>query len=182
MNFIRIGSKLLSRNKIMMALDKILELRVQGYSQLEVAKLCGIDRSFISRLETLGEVKRGNRVAVVGFPIQNKVELHQILTELGVEYILLLTEAERWRFFANKDGTEVFNELMRIVADLRGYDVVIFFGSDMRNSVIESVLGEKAITISIGESPITEDVYLNPESVRKLVEKVRVKQVSKERG
>ncbi len=164
----------------MLALDKILELRVQGYSQLEVAKMCGIDRSFISRLETLGEVKRGNRVAVAGFPIQNTKELRQMLTELGVEYVLLLTEAERWRFFADKDGAEVFNELMRILADLRDYDVVIFFGSDMRNSVIESVLGDKAVTVSIGESPITEDVYLNPEYVRQLVETVRNKEVGRE--
>ena len=61
MDFLRIGSKLLSRQKLNQAIDKILEMRVQGNSQTEVAGILGVDRSFISRLEALGEVNRGQR-------------------------------------------------------------------------------------------------------------------------
>lgn len=173
MDFLRIGSKLLSRQKLNLALDKILELRVQGYSQADVAAMVGIDRSFISRLETLAEVQKGQRVAVVGFPIANKAELEQVLDQQGVEYALLLTEKERWTFFNGKEGAEVFNELLKILSTLKEFDVVIFFGSDMRNKVVESILGGRAITVNIGESPITSDVYLDPQSVRDLVAKVR---------
>ncbi|MBO8125778.1 MAG: helix-turn-helix transcriptional regulator [Firmicutes bacterium] len=173
MDFVRIGSKVISRHKLNLAIDKILDLRVQGYSQSEVAKITGIDRSFISRLETLGEVKKGQRLAVVGFPVGNKQELEELLAQEGVEYTLLLTEEERWAFFSGKDGAEVFNELMCILSQLRQYDVVIFFGSDMRNKIVESILGSRAVTVPIGESPIKRDVYLDPAEVRSLVRKVR---------
>ena len=173
MDFLRIGSKLLSRQKLNQAIDRILEMRVQGHSQAEVAGTLGVDRSFISRLEALGEVNRGQRLAVVGFPIANKEPLQQLLVELGVEYSLLLTEEERWAFFAGMEGAEVFNESMRILVGLQNYDAVIFFGSDMRNKVVESILGSHVITVNIGESPIRSNVYLNLEEVRKLVEKIR---------
>lgn len=54
---LRIGDKLINRNKIDRVVDRILHLRTQGLSQQEVAAQVGIDRSVISRLEHMGEVR-----------------------------------------------------------------------------------------------------------------------------
>ena len=75
MDLVRIGSKLISRSRIIRRLDEILQMRVSGKSQQETAEALGVDRSFISRLEALGEVRKGGRVALIGFPIENKAEL-----------------------------------------------------------------------------------------------------------
>ena len=67
-DLLRIGEKLISTSRIHRTVDQILELRSQGQSQQEVAEQIGVDRTFISRLEGLGEVRKGGRVAVIGFP------------------------------------------------------------------------------------------------------------------
>jgi transcriptional regulator len=58
MDYIRIGDKFISISKINRNVDEILELRCRGYSQQEVSRILNIDRTFISRLEGLGEVRR----------------------------------------------------------------------------------------------------------------------------
>ncbi|HBT46891.1 MAG TPA: transcriptional regulator [Peptococcaceae bacterium] len=180
MDFVRVGDKLLDRRKIAAAVDEILSLRCRGYSQAEAARRLGVDRSFVSRLESLGEVRRGRRVAVVGFPLANKKELEKMLEEEGVEYILLLTEEERWEFLRQRSGVEVFNFLMETVACLREFDAVIIIGSDYRIRLSEALLGREVIGVEIGSSPLREDRTLEVEGLRHLVRQVLLP--SKERG
>src|SRR5690606_37529939 len=104
MQFYRIGDKLISLPKIQAMVEKILRMRMEGYSQQEVAQRLKLDRSLISRLESLGEVRKGARVAVVGFPIKNKEEVSRILQEAGVDYQLIWTEEERQQFVRDMDG------------------------------------------------------------------------------
>ncbi|KYH33936.1 helix-turn-helix domain-containing protein [Neomoorella mulderi] len=169
MDLIRIGDKLISRRKINSILERIFELRCQGFSQQETARQVGVDRSFVSRLETLGEVRRGRRIAVVGFPVANKAELENMLRQEGVEYILLLTDAERWDFVRQKSGLELLNQLMEIVARVRDYDVVIIIGSDYRIKVSEALLGREVVGVEIGSSPIKGDREVDVEGLRALV-------------
>nr|WP_277999004.1 transcriptional regulator [Moorella sulfitireducens] len=166
---IRIGDKLISRRKINSILERIFTLRCQGFSQQEVARQVGVDRSFVSRLETLGEIRRGRRVAVVGFPVANKAELENMLRQEGVEYILLLTDSERWDFVRQKNGLELLNQIMEIVAQLRNYDVVIIIGSDYRIKVGEALLGREVVGVEMGPSPIRGDREVNAEELRSLV-------------
>lgn len=173
MDLVRIGDKLISRSKIQRALDQILELRVQGLPQQEVAHRLGIDRSFISRLEGLGEVRRGNRIAVVGFPVANKEEVLRVLEEEGVEYSLILTDAERWQFAQGKSGQQLVNELMEIIARLRTYDVVIIIGSNYRIQLSDALLGREVIGMEIGTSPITEDKVVDVGELRRLVRSIK---------
>jgi hypothetical protein len=84
----RIGEKLVSTSRIHRVVDQILELRSQGQSQQEVADQIGVDRTFISRMEGLGEVRKGERMAVIGFPIGNKEEIEGDGPEEGVDYVL----------------------------------------------------------------------------------------------
>lgn len=166
---LRIGEKIINRLKVHQMIDEMLDLRSQGFSQQEVANRVGIDRTVISKLETLGEVRKGGRVALIGFPIENCEELRLMAKQEGIDYSLLMSERERWDFVQNKTGVEFFNTIMGIIATLRTYDIVIILGSNMRIKLMEALLDKEVIGVQIGESPIADDKYIDPESVRVIV-------------
>jgi predicted XRE-type DNA-binding protein len=165
----RVGDKIINPQKIHKAIDEALELRGQGLSQQEVANRIGVDRTVISRLETLGEVRKGGRIALIGFPVKNCAELAAMARQEGVDYCLLLTEKERWDFVESKSGIELFNTIMEIIGTLRSYDVVIIICSNMRIKLIEALLDKDVIGVQIGESPINEDKYVKPDLIRSII-------------
>ena len=168
-DFYRIGDKLVSIEKLNRALTQMMSLRSEGVSQQEVAVRFGVDRSFISRVENLGAVRRGSSMAVVGFPLQNKEEIISLLEELGVDFSLIMTNKERWRFVKEKSGIELFNQVMRLVTKIRTYDAVILIGSRQRINWSAGLLDKEVLGIELGESPLTEDKYVDPERLRKLI-------------
>lgn len=168
----RIAGKLINKTKIHQKIDDILDKRRQGLSQQEVARLVGIDRTVISRLESIAEIRKGDKIALLGFPIANCQELYATAQQEGVEYCLLMTEKERWDFLNSKNGAELFNSIMDIITILRQYDVIIIIGSDFRIKLTETVVGKDVIGVQIGESPIEEDQYVNPEQIRKIVRQI----------
>jgi transcriptional regulator with XRE-family HTH domain len=145
-DFIRVGEKLISLEKINRAIAQMLTLRSRGCSQQEVADRFGVDRSFVSRLERLGAVRKGDRIAVIAFPIANKEEINGLLKDLGVDYILVMTNEERWRFIA---------------------------GSRQRIQWAAALLEKDVIGIDLGESPLTCDQHLDPQKLRQLISAVR---------
>jgi transcriptional regulator with XRE-family HTH domain len=169
MDLIRIGEKLISRAKIDRVIDQVLELRAGGWSQQEVAHRLSIDRTFVSRLEKLGEIRKGRRIAAIGFPIKNKGEIVATLEELGVDFHLIMSETERWQFVKEKTGIELFNVLMDLLARFRSYDVVLIIGSNKRVKLIESLLDKETVAIEIGQSPIEGDRDVDPVMVREIV-------------
>lgn len=171
--FFRVGEKLISLEKLDRIIDQILTQRSEGVSQQEVAERFGLDRSFVSRLESLGAVRKGARLAVIGFPIKNKEEIESLLVELGVDFSLIMTDEERWRFVEEKSGIDLFNEVMRLTAQVRTYDVVIFIGSRQRIKWAAALLDKEVIGIDLGESPIKEDRYVDREKLRELINSVR---------
>lgn len=171
--FFRVGDKLLNRDRLDRIIDRIFDLRMSGLAQQEVAQRVGCDRSFISRLESLAEVRKGGSLAIIGFPLANTEELLLVCRELGVEYTLLMTDAERWELIRSFDGQNLLNWLMKVIAEMSDYDYVIMIGSDMRIRLAEAILGERAFGILIGGSPITEDYYLNPERLKALIMSIK---------
>ena len=169
MNFSRIGNKIINNNKINRTIEKILELREKGYSQTKVAEEIGVNRSFISRVESLGEIRKGDKIALVGFPVANKKELMEIASHYGLDYTLLLTEKERWEFINQKDGLDLFNEVIEIIVKLKEFDLTIFLGSDMRLDLVDKLLDGKIIGIEIGNSPINENKYVKPKDIIKVL-------------
>jgi len=174
MPYVRVGEKLVSRDKIMRTIDKVLERRSTGMSQQEVAYEMNIDRSFISRIETMGELRKGGKVALIGFPILNKAEIEGIALEFGVDHIFLLTEEERWTWVRSKTGTELLNEIMELVATVRAFDTVILIGSNMRIKLAEALVDKQLIPIAIGETPLREDKYVPPELLSNLLQGLKV--------
>lgn len=173
MEFVRIGDKLISKEKLTRSVERILSFRGSGLSQQEVANRVGVDRTFISRLEALAEVRKGGLVAVVGFPLENSNELKSVCDQYGVDYCMLMTDKERWQFVESVNGLDLLNSLMEIISKLRDFDVVIMIGSDMRIRLAEALLGDTVVGVQIGESPIKEDVYYEPQDLIKLVSSVK---------
>jgi len=173
MEFYRIQDKIVSWNKISSTLKKALVLRTRGFSQQEVADRLAIDRSFISRLEKIGELRKGQSIACVGFPIKNKDEIERLLEREGVDFIFLMTEKERLDYVNKRSGKDVLNELMDLIAKAREFDVVILIGSDTRLKLIESILDAQVIPIEIGTSPIVEDKWVDPELLKKILRTVK---------
>jgi predicted transcriptional regulator len=165
----RVGDKIINPQKIHKAIDDVLEMRGRGLSQQDVANRIGIDRTVVSRLETLGEVRKGGRIALIGFPVKNCDELAAMARQEGVDYCLLLTEKERWDFVESKSGVGLFNTIMEIISTLRSYDIVIIIGSNMRIKLIEALLDKEVIGVQIGESPLNEDKYVKPDSIRAII-------------
>lgn len=169
MPYVRVGDKLVSRDKIMRTVDKILERRSSGMSQQEVAYEMNIDRSFISRIETMGELRKGGKVALIGFPVLNKEELAEVAQEYGVDHIFLMTEEERWDWVRAKTGAELLNEIMGLVGTARAFDTVILIGSNMRIKLAEALVDKQIIPVVIGETPLREDKYVDPEMLRDIL-------------
>jgi len=172
-NFYRVQDKIISRQKIDSVVSRILEMRARGFSQQEVADRLGVDRTFISRLEGIGEIRKGASIAVVGFPILNKAEIEEILRKEGVDRFLLMTEEERINYVQTKTGAELLNELMNLISEFRKYDVVVGIGSDVRLKLIKGILDNEVIGIEIGESPLTEDKWVDPAEVKKVLQAVK---------
>ena len=169
MKFYRIGDKVINSKYLDKTINKILKLRQSGLSQSKVAKELSIERSFISRLESIGEIRRGNKIALVGFPVENKEEINQLAKDFGLEYILLMTEEERWNFIQKKSGLQIFEDVIEILVELKEYDLTIFLGSDMRLDLVDKLLDGKVIGIKIGESPIKEDKYVDPAKIEEIL-------------
>jgi len=170
----RIGDKLVSLDRLVSAIERMLELRSRGLSQQEVARMAGVDRTFLSRLESLGELRRGERVAVVGFPVANRQELEQAAREAGAELVLLLSNEERWRWARERSGDQVFNELMALLSTLSGYDRIVFLGSDMRIRLVEALFGaDRVVGVRLGPSPLEQDVAVDPQQLARLVRGVK---------
>lgn len=168
-NLVRVGDKVLSPDRIHRTVDQILKLRQRGLSQQEVADRLGVDRTLISRLESLGEIRKGPQLALIGFPIANVEELTRIAHTGGVEFILLMNEKDRWRFVQEKNGAELINYFMDLISQIKDYDAIIFIGSDMRIKLLEAIIGPKIISWEIGASPIKEDRWVNPEQLEHLI-------------
>lgn len=166
---LRIGDKIINRHTIHRIIDDILEMRSHGLSQQEVAKQIRIDRTFVSRLENIGEIRKGGTVALIGFPIKNCVEIRELCQVEGIDYCFVMTEQQRWSFVETKTGIELFNQVMDIAATLRQYDIVIILGSNMRIKLVEALLDKKVIGLQIGESPIEDDKYVNPDDIRTIM-------------
>jgi hypothetical protein len=173
MNYIRIGEKVISIPKIHSKIEEVLEMRCKGYSQQEVAKMLDIDRTFISRLESIGEIRKGGDIAVIGFPVKNKEELEEDLKDYGVDFILLMTESERNEYVKSQGGRDLFNGMLQLISQVRQYQHCIIIGSNMRIKVLAALLDSHVYTIDIGNSPISEDVYVDKNRIIDIVKCIK---------
>lgn len=173
MNLIRIGDKLISTEKILESIEEMLRLRQQGLSQAEVARKFGTDRTFVSRLENLGEIRKGKTIGLVGFPIKNVDEIKRVAFEEGLDLVFVMTDKERWDFVYEKSGIELLNEIMSLIYKARQLDVVIIIGSEQRLRLFRALLDKEVVPINIGKSPITQDKLIDLDYLRDIIKKIK---------
>jgi hypothetical protein len=160
LRFFRIGEKVVSREKLIEQITGILRDRETGSTQEEAAAKHGVQRSFVSWLETLGEVRRGARVAVIGFPVGNIPEVKALCDAHAVEFTLLMSQAER-EGLGHGSGEVIFNRVLDTLAVLKDFDVIVLLASDWRIDTIEKILGREVVAVALGPSPITADVAVD---------------------
>lgn len=173
MKLIRVGDKVIHPDRIYRMVDRMLELRAQGRSQQEVAEMLAVDRTLVSRLESVGEVRKGKKIGLAGFPIGNAAELRAMAEAEGLDFVLLMSEQERLDFARNQSGADLLNQVMALIARARQCDAVIFIGSDQRLNMVEALVGPQVIGIEIGRSPMHADVDVNVETVRNLIRSLK---------
>ena len=160
MRLFRVGNKVISLGKITDEVTAILEDRERGATQEEASRAHGVQRSFVSFIETLGEVRRGGRVAVVGFPVANTAEVRAVAERHAVDFMLVVSQNER-EYIENGPAADIFNQLLETIAVLKDYDVLVLMASDWRIRTIEKILGKEVVGIALGHSPLREDVEVD---------------------
>lgn len=180
MRFYRVGDKVVGRDKLIDQIEAILIDREGGATQQEAAAAHGVDRSFVSWLETLGEVRRGKRVAFIAFPVSNVADVRRVCDEHGVELAMVISQSEREGFEAGR-ADAVFNLVLDVLADLKDYDTVIIFASTKRTGTIEKILGREVIARPLGPSPLRHDVAVDLDQLTDLLDAVTAPAHSKER-
>ncbi len=171
MRLYRIGDKVVSESKLHDAVGSILAARETGATQEDVAQEHGVQRSFVSFLETLGEVRRGDKVALVGFPIANADDVKKLAESHSLDFVLVLSQDER-ESIESGDATRVFNQLLETVAVLKDYDTLVLIASDWRIRTMERILGTEVIGIPLGASPLRQDVPVDLEDLDRVLSTV----------
>ena len=169
---LRIGEKIISVPKIEENIRRVLQLRTTGLSQQDVANMLGLDRTFISRLESIGEIRKGKKIAVFGFPIKNTEEIKKIAIALGVDFVYVADEEKRWNLVRDKSALDFFNEAMALIAKLQAYDLVVLISSRRWLKIAEAFFSNEIVFIELGQSPIKEDCFLSPDLFRETLNKV----------
>jgi hypothetical protein len=180
MRFFHIGEKVVSRDKIVDQLDAILADREGGATQQEASSSHGVDRSFVSWLENLGEVRRGKRVALIAFPVANASEIRRIADEHGVEFQMVMSQSEREGLESGR-ADKLFNLVLDTLAELKDFDQVVVLASDWRVGTIEKILGREVIARNLGPSPLRHDVEVDPEELSDLLDAVTAPAPKKEK-
>lgn len=168
----RIGDKLVSLDRAGRLLERVLKMRAQGFSQQEVARRLSLDRSFVSRLESAGEIRKGIRVAVVGFPVENSDELSRICLEMGLEFFLILNDRERWELVNGKQALDFFNQMLDVVARLRTFDTLVLMTSERWYHLAEALLDLQIVYINLGATPVQGDRMVDPVQFHRVLEQV----------
>ena len=171
MKLYRIGDKVVSESKLADAIAAILEDRESGATQEEVARTHKVQRSFVSFLETLGEVRRGSRVALVGFPVANVAEVKALAEKHALDLVLVLSQEER-ESIETGDATAVFNTLLETIAVLRDYDTVVLLASDLRIKTMEKILVGEIVGMPLGPSPLRTAVHVDLDKLDQVLNSV----------
>ena len=171
MRLYRIGDKVVSGEKLVAEIETILEDREAGATQEEIARSHSVQRSFVSFLEALGEVRRGARVALVAFPVANVDAVRAVADKHSVDLAMVLSQKDR-EYIEGGSAADVFNRLLETLADLRDFDVVVLLASDWRVRTIERILGAEVVGIPLGATPLRDDVEVDVEELDRILAQI----------
>jgi hypothetical protein len=142
-----IGDKVISLERANALVDKIFDLRSSGSTQAEVAQMLGVERSFISHLEGIGEVRRSKEIAFIGSGVGDAEHVDNMARELGFEHV-----------FINDDGLARIEDALGVLAILKDIDFIVFLGPLSEHKLLETVLDKKVIGVSLDKESDLERV------------------------
>jgi transcriptional regulator len=175
MQVLRIGDKLLSVERIHHVIEEALTLRAAGLSQAEAAHRLGLDRTLVSRLESLGEIRKGHAIAVIGFPVANRSEVQALCEELGVDFVWLMTDSERRAFAESMSGAALIDHILELAARIRQFDAVVLMASNQRIRLMEALLDSASVVpVVLGETPLDRDVSVDLVALREIIRAIRL--------
>lgn len=135
MKTVKIGDKIISLERARSLIERIFHLRQSGSTQQEVASMLGVERSFISHLEGLGEIRRSKQIALIGSGIRNAAEVEEMGRNLGLDYI---------RLFGSKASVE---EILSALNWVQSTDFIVFVGRDSEITLFEKIIDKKILGI-----------------------------------
>jgi predicted XRE-type DNA-binding protein len=156
---VKIGDKIISLERARSLIERIFHLRQSGSTQQEVASMLGVERSFISHLEGLGEIRRSKQIALIGFGIGNTSEVEEVGRNLGLDYI---------RLFGKQASME---EILGALNWVQGVDFIVFMGRDSEITLFEKIINKKILGISTSGDNRLVDTEKLRETLKGLAEK-----------
>jgi hypothetical protein len=174
MKLIRIGEKIINRERLYRLVDNILVLRANGATQQDVANTLDLERPFISNLERLGEVRVGRRVAMVGFSIINQKDVKSIARDWGIDSVHLFNGEMLSKFISKAEVDErgILKRLLKALSGLRNFDLLIFLGQGNEGRLLEKTLGVQVLNVPVhskSESGVFVDITELEEHLQDLV-------------
>lgn len=160
MELFRIGDKVISKDKLMLAIEDMLRARTKGATQEEAAARAGVPRSFVSNIETFGALRHGQKIAFIAFPVANAAEAMALAQRYGLELALALSQYDREKV-GEGNAAEMFNRMIDTVATLKSFDTLVVAASDYRIESFRRLIDGEVIGITLGESPLTQDQHLD---------------------
>lgn len=162
MDLVRIGDKWVSLERVKSVVEEAMRLRAAGLSQAEVGERVGLDRTVVSRLESVGAVGKGHAIAVIGFPVANRDAVRALCGRLGVDFVWVMSDQERRAFAESRSGAALIDEVLEMAARVRRFDAVILMASDRRLRLMEALLDtRRVVPIVLGETPLAHDVEVD---------------------
>jgi len=162
MDLVRIGDKLVSVERVRQTVEEMFRLRQAGLSQAEVGERLGLDRTVVSRLESVGEIGKGHAIAVIGFPVKNRDEVRALCGERGVEFVWVMSDRERREFAESRSGAALIDEILELAGRVRQFDGVILMATNRRLRLMEALLDpRRVVPIVLGETPLSRDVTVD---------------------
>lgn len=147
MKEIKIGDKIISIERARGLIEKIFELRSGGSTQEEVAGMLGLERSFISRLEGIGEIRRTKEIGLIGSGVRQAGKVEAQAKALGIEFIYLTDHAKT-----------SLPEVLSVLNQAKELDYVVFLGSEEQRALIEKILDKKVVGIPLEKELALEEI------------------------
>jgi hypothetical protein len=85
---------------------------------------------------------------------------------------MILNNRERWELVGGKQALDFFNQMLEIVARLRGFDILVLLTSERWYRLAEALLDLQIVYIGLGATPVEEDRQVDPEQFRRVLEQV----------
>ncbi len=146
MKEIKIGDKVISVERARELIEKIFDLRSEGSTQEEVAQMLGVERTFISRLEGIGEIRRSKEIALVCSGVSDEQKTRATAEDLGVDF-----------FYLNGKKNTAMKDILWMLDRIKDIDYVVFLGHRDELALLEQVLDKKIAFI-----PLDKEYEIKP--------------------